>query len=382
MSLLPNQTTIGVLGGGQLGRMFAMEARRMGYYVIQWVGGPCSGPARLSDRTIEEPFDCPKTLEGFLQAVDVVTVEFENIPSSLLRAVEEKRPLYPGAFAVETTQHREREKCFLRANQFPCAAFAVITSAAELRQANQKLPGHKRVLKTAEFGYDGKGQIGIGKNADADQVWERFNSPRAVLEQKIELAGEFSVLVARNVSGDTVVYDPSENIHTDHILDFSIIPARFPEKILEEAKEIAIGICTALKYVGLLGVEFFLSKEGQILVNEMAPRPHNSGHHSIDSCVTSQFEQQLRAICDLPLGCPDLKGPAVMWNIIGDIWPAQGEPDWKSVLAEPGAKLHLYGKREPRIGRKMGHITYIGEDQIALLEKANRIAGKLRSGPM
>ncbi|MDF1815234.1 MAG: 5-(carboxyamino)imidazole ribonucleotide synthase [Verrucomicrobiales bacterium] len=378
MTRLPNETTIGVLGGGQLGRMLAIEARRMGYRVIQWVGGPDSGPARLSDEVIEEPFSCEKTLADFLEKVDVVTVEFENIPSTLLRAVEAERPLYPPSFAIETSQHREREKRFLESNDIPCAPFAVITSATELQKANLELPGEKRILKTAEFGYDGKGQIPIDKESDTGVIWAKFDSPRAVLEQKIELAGEISVLVARNVSGDIVVFDPAENIHTNHILDFSILPARFPAETLERAKQIAISLCGKLDYVGILAVEFFLSKTGAILVNEIAPRPHNSGHHTIDGCYTSQFEQQLRAICDLPLGSPDLKGPAVMWNILGDIWPDQGQPDWERVLSEPGAKLHLYGKREPRTGRKMGHINFTGDSAEALIRRAQHIADYLR----
>ncbi|MDF1753976.1 MAG: 5-(carboxyamino)imidazole ribonucleotide synthase [Verrucomicrobiales bacterium] len=379
MTRLPNQTCIGVLGGGQLGRMLAIEARRMGYQIIQWVGGPDSGPARLSDEVIEEPFDCEQTLNKFLDRVDVVTVEFENIPSSLLRAVEARKPLYPSAAAIETSQHREREKRFLEKNRIPCAPFAVVTSAEELQQANQALPGEERILKTAEFGYDGKGQLAINRQSDPQEIWAAFNSPRAVLEQKIDLAGEVSVLVARNESGETVVYDPAENIHTNHILDFSIVPARFPEEVLNRAKSIAVDLSSKLDYIGILAVEFFLARDGSIIVNEIAPRPHNSGHHTIDGCYTSQFEQQLRAICDLPLGRADLKSPTVMWNILGDIWPETGEPDWRSVLKQPGSKLHLYGKREPRKGRKMGHINFTGDDIETLIARAKSIADLLGS---
>ena len=380
MALLPNQTWIGVLGGGQLGRMLSLEARRMGYRVAQWAGGPDSGSATVSDWVIEEPFDCEIAFESFLKRADVVTVEFENIPSPLLRSLAEQVSLHPSANAVEIAQNREREKLFLESKSVPCVPFAVIENQIDLALSNSNLPGEKRVLKTAQFGYDGKGQIAFQKSDDTREVWEKMRTPRAVLEQKVDLAGELSVLVARNSSGQTAVYDAAENIHANHILDFSIIPARFPEEVAKQAETIALEICLHLNYVGVLAVEFFLTTTDELLVNEIAPRPHNSGHYTLDGSYTSQFEQQLRAVCDLPLGDTGLKGPTVMWNILGDIWPAHGEPDWGQVFSQPGAALHLYGKKEARVGRKMGHVNFTGENDVdSLLDRARRLAQVLKS---
>lgn len=376
--LLPESTWIGVLGGGQLGRMLAMEARRMGYRIAQWVGEKDSGPAGFADRVFEDSFSCPATLSAFLDLVDVVTVEFENIPADLLQAIEARKPLHPSARAIGICQHREREKLFLRDHRIPHAPFAVVTSLEELIEANRDLPGDERVLKTAEFGYDGKGQRSFSKSErDLASIWSGLQASRAVLEQKIDLKGELSVLVARNAAGEMAVYDPAENIHTRHILDLSIVPARFEPSVLRQAQETAREICLAFPYTGLLAVEFFLSRDGALLVNEMAPRPHNSGHHTLDACHTSQFEQQLRAICGLSLGDPALKCPAVMWNLMGDLWPEHGNPDWAAILREPGAALHLYGKHEARAGRKMGHVTFTGRDPDILLERARRTASAL-----
>ncbi len=377
MARYPKDTTIGVLGGGQLGRMLALSARRMGYRVIQWIGHPDSGPAGIADEAIEEAFDDEQALAKFLDKVDVVTVEFENIPSSLLQAIAAQRPLYPPARAIEIAQHREREKGFLTEAGVPCVPYIIVSSAADLAQADADLPGEQRVLKTSEFGYDGKGQVAFAKGDDTEAIWQNFPGERGILEQKVDLAGEISVLIARNVSGQVAIYDPAENIHTRHILDLSIVPARVDGALINQAKDIAQTLCEHLDYVGLLAVEFFITKDGALLANEMAPRPHNSGHHTIDACYASQFEQQLRGICDLPLGDPSLKRPVVMWNLLGDVWPDGAEPDWAEVFSTPGASLHLYGKHEARVGRKMGHINVVGDDLEECLEKANGIADRL-----
>jgi len=355
----PPGSTIGVLGGGQLGRMLTIAARRMGYRVVSWIGAPDSGPAGLADSIIEEPFDCGDGLATFLRHAEVATVEFENIPKSLLERIVEKVPLMPDAAAVGICQHREREKRFLMENGFPCAAFTVVESAVQLGAALGNLPDNGGILKTAEFGYDGKGQVNVNRSSDAAGVWAGFEAPRAVLEEKIVLAAELSVLVVRDQAGCTAVYDPVENVHRDHILDVSIVPARLDPAILEEAGRVALGIAEALVYQGILAVEFFVSGDGRLLVNEMAPRPHNSGHHTIDACETSQFEQQLRVLCGLPIGSTRLHSPAVMLNLLGDVWvDNDGKPDWPAVLGLPGAALHLYGKHEARRGRKMGHVTF------------------------
>lgn len=373
-ALLPG-STIGILGGGQLGRMLTIVARRMGYQVVSWVGSEDDGPSGLADIIIEDDFANEEALTRFLAVSDVATVEFENIPKPLLERIAERLPLHPGAEAITIGQHREREKAFLTRNEIPCANYAVVDSPASLAEALAELPANGGILKTAEFGYDGKGQLPVTANLDAKTVWQEFDSPRAVLEEKIDLAAELSVLVVRGLDGGTVTFDPSENIHRDHILDVSIVPGRFEKPVLREAKKIAIQVAEALDYVGILAVEFFVSKDGQLLVNEMAPRPHNSGHHTIDACATSQFEQQLRAICGLPLGSTELLKPVVMLNLLGDVWEENGgKPDWPPVLALPGTTLHLYGKSSPRNGRKMGHLNVTADS----IEEALRIQNQAR----
>lgn len=376
---LPPGSTIGVLGGGQLGRMLALAARRMGYRVVSWVGGPDNGPAEVADFVIEEPFDSPAGLAAFLERAQVATVEFENIPRSLLEAIAARLPLMPGVNAVAICQHREREKRFLEENGIPCARFALVENAEQLRSALAALPEGGGILKTAEFGYDGKGQLSVNRHSDAGAVWTAFSTPRAVLEERVDLAAELSVLVVRDGTGQALAYDPVENFHRDHILDLSIVPARLDPGILEQARAIALRVAEALDYRGLLAVEFFLSADGRLLVNEMAPRPHNSGHHTIDACETSQFEQQLRVLCGLSPGSARLHSPTVMLNLLGDVWEAaKGEPDWPAVLALPGAHLHLYGKHEARRGRKMGHLTFTAstlDEAMANQARARKILG-------
>lgn len=359
-----SQTCVGVLGGGQLGRMLALEARRMGFRVIQWTGGDTSGAAKLADEAMTASFDCEDTLEKFISLCDVVTVEFENIPSALLEKVSARLPLMPGVRAVAICQNREMEKSFLAENGIPTAKFRIVDNARELESALLDIPGDV-ILKTVESGYDGKGQMMVPDGADrpgAAEIWQAFDGGRAIVEQKIDLAAELSVMVVRSQSGDVVTYDPAENVHRNHILDTSTVPARMPDKLTKEAKSVATRVAEALDYVGVLGVEFFLDRSNTLLVNEMAPRPHNSGHHTLDACETSQFEQQLRAICGLPLGSTRMLKPAVMWNLLGDIWPsATTAPDWSPILSTPGAKLHIYGKSEARVGRKMGHVTFLAD---------------------
>lgn len=370
-TLAPN-SWIGVLGGGQLGRMLALEARRMGYRLVTWTGVDEIGPAAIADRVIARPFDDPTALADFLGLAKAVTVEFENIPRGLLDAIADRLPLRPSAEAVAICQHREREKTFLSKQGFPCARFHIVDDAASLRAGLDAL-GCDTILKTAEFGYDGKGQRVTRPDEDTSAVWEEFGAPRAVLEEKVVLTAELSVLVARDLAGNCVSYDPAENFHRHHILDLSIVPARLPASLLEEARSIAVGVAEALGYAGVMAVEFFVTSDGRLLVNEIAPRPHNSGHHTLDACETSQFEQQLRVACGLPLGGAGLLRPAVMWNLLGDLWPSPTEfPDWTGVLETPGGKIHLYGKAEARRGRKMGHVTFLADTVETALERAAR----------
>jgi len=366
---------VGILGGGQLGRMLAIAARRMGYRVHAYEPQPDCPAGQICDIEVNAPYTDTDSLKAFAPGVDVISFEFENIPRSAVEAVEAIRPVRPRGEVLHICQNREREKSFLQANGFPCAPFRVVNSAGSLRQALEEI-GTPTVLKTADFGYDGKGQIKLTGGIDAEAVWKKFGAPRGVLEKWIPFQAELSVVCARALDGSIAAFPASENIHTNHILDLSIVPARFAPAILENAKRIASDITLKLDVVGLLAVEFFLTPDGELLVNELAPRPHNSGHFTFDACVTSQFEQQLRAVCGLPLGSPELLKPVVMWNILGDLWK-NGVPDWSAVLANPAAKLHLYGKSEARPGRKMGHVCLMADTIDEALEGIEKIKAAL-----
>lgn len=353
-------STVGILGGGQLGRMFAIAARRMGYRVHTLEPAPDSPAGQISDREITAPYDDLDAVRRFARDVDVISFEFENIPFESIRAAEEICPVRPRAEVLHICQNREREKFFLRRHGFPCADFEVVAGAEDLRHAVERI-GTPAVLKTADFGYDGKGQAKLTDvPRSMDGFWRSFGAPRAVLEKWVPFEKELSVVVARGADGATECFPVSENIHTHHILDLSIVPARIPVRTARQAADLAHEIADALEVIGLVAVEMFLTPGGDLLVNELAPRPHNSGHFTFDACLTSQFEQQLRAACLLPLGSPKLLSPAVMWNILGNQWGKTG-PDWQRMLSLPNARLHLYGKHEPRPGRKMGHLTLLGE---------------------
>ena len=334
-------------------------------------GSPGSAPAEVAHEVLDTPFDDPETLEIFCAGADVVTSEFENIPATLLEAIAERVPMRPAPQPVIVCQHREREKRFLEEQGIPCAPFRVVSDADELAAAMADI-GPKGVLKTAEFGYDGKGQVRTDERTDPAAAWAALDAPRGVFEQWIEFVAEASVMVVRGQGGDVRTYDPAENTHLRGILHTSVIPARLSPDILDRARRLATRVAEAFDYVGIMGVEFFVLGNGDLVVNEMAPRPHNSGHHTLDACETSQFEQQLRAACGLPLGSTHLLAPAVMWNLLGDAWPADDAiPDWSSVLQMPGAKLHLYGKERAPVGRKMGHVTFLAgsvEEAVELSE--------------
>jgi 5-(carboxyamino)imidazole ribonucleotide synthase len=367
---------IGVLGGGQLGRMLSFEARRMGYKVLAWTGGDRSGAANTADKLIEQPFDDPEALKEFTTSVSVATVEFENLPKSMLESVEERIPLYPSSEAVSICQHREREKTFLSSNGFGCANFRLANDIVSFRRGISELKTDV-IVKTAEFGYDGKGQkkVPIGTSEEnIGKIWKTFEGGRVVIEECIPLKAELSVLVARKKNGDFIVYDPIENIHRNHILDISIVPARIDGHFSKKATEIAIEIAKALNYIGLLAVEFFISSDGRLVVNEIAPRPHNSGHHTINACACSQFENQARAINDIPLGSPELLRPVAMMNLLGDLWKEMSTPpNWNAITSVGGASLHLYGKKDAREGRKMGHATFIGDSQSEIIRNVNSL---------
>lgn len=373
MSAFLPGTTIGIVGAGQLGRMLAVVARRAGYRTLVWTGGHEAPAAEIADEVIDLPFDSAEAVAQFVQRADFATVEFENIPASSLEAIAQTIPLSPSPKAVAICQHREREKNFLLESGIPCAPFAVVSNADELADAIARI-GTPSVLKTAAFGYDGKGQLKLNGGEDAASVWEQFATDRAVLEAWIPFEKEISVMVARAADGSMVVYDPAENRHRHHILDVSIVPARVSNSVLAEAKAIAMRVAEALDYQGIMGVEFFVLPDGSLIVNEMAPRPHNSGHHTLDACVTSQFEQQLRAVAGLPLGSTRLLSPVTMLNLLGDLWPAETTaPDWAPLFADDEAFLHLYGKARAIGRRKMGHANFLGATADAALARAEAL---------
>jgi 5-(carboxyamino)imidazole ribonucleotide synthase len=351
--------TIGVLGSGQLGRMFAIAARRMGYRVHTFSPDDDTPTGQVADREIQAAYDDLDAVRDFARGVSVVTFEFENIPAPTAAAAAEFAPVRPGGDVLYTTQHRLREKTYLRDHGFPVVPFAAVRSVDELTAALQKL-GSPAVLKTAGWGYDGKGQCKIGTSSDAAAAWQSVDTHEAVLEAFVDFDCEVSVVAARGLDGSIVDFGPIRNAHANHILDVSVAPAGVPEAVEREAVRIAHGVLESLQVIGVLCVEFFVARDGRLMINELAPRPHNSGHLTFDACVTSQFEQQLRAICGLPLGSTERLRPAAMANLLGDRWQS-GPPNWSAACAFPNVKLHLYGKEEARPGRKMGHLTAMAD---------------------
>lgn len=352
--ILPG-STLGVLGSGQLGRMFAIAARRMGYRVHTLSPDYDTPTGQVADREVRAAYDDLDAVRDFARGVDVVTFEFENVSAAATEAAAEHAPVRPAGSVLHATQHRLREKGFLAGAGFPVTPFAAVRSLDDLRAALAAL-GTPAVLKTAGWGYDGKGQVRIGAPDEAEAAWSSLGDQEAILEAFVDFDREVSVVAARGLDGSFAHFGVIENRHHRHILDVSTAPAAVPPGVEREAVEIARGILEGLGVVGVLCVEMFLTRDGRLLVNELAPRPHNSGHLTFDACVTSQFEQQLRAICGLPLGSTELLRPAAMANLLGDLWSG-GEPDWEAACRFPDVKLHLYGKAEARPGRKMGHLT-------------------------
>jgi 5-(carboxyamino)imidazole ribonucleotide synthase len=366
---------LGLLGGGQLGRMFTMAAQSMGYKVMVLDPGVESPAGSVADRHIQADYLDNAALEELARHCKAATTEFENVPAAALEFLARHCLVSPGAQSVSIAQDRIREKRFLAGIEIEVAPFAVIESPGDTAGDGiaALLPG---ILKLSRLGYDGKGQIRV---RTADQLSEAFGelgSKPCVLERMLDLALEVSVVVVRGFDDAIVTYPLSENEHVNGILDFSIAPARVSAGIAQQARDDAIRIAQKLDYRGVLCVEFFVLRDGRLLANEIAPRPHNSGHYTIDACITSQFEQQARVLAKLPLGDTSLHCPAVMVNILGDAWQ-RGEPDWRKVLAHPRAKLHLYGKAQPRAGRKMGHFTLLGEELSGVAATARQIKADL-----
>ena len=379
--LLPGKT-IGVLGGGQLGRMFAHAAERLGYRVHIYEPAADSPAGEVAAVEVNAPYDDLPRLREFARGCGVVTYEFENIPAGPLRAIETTVTLHPHWNVLEICQHRAREKSWLRTNGFPHVPFVDVEQDGDLASAIRAI-GLPCVVKTAAFGYDGKGQMKIKDEASIPEAVAAFAGQRAVVEKFISFRCEVSVIVARAASGEARPFPVVENIHTNHILDYTLSPARVSDAVRAKAEALGQAIAERLGVVGLLAIELFVTEGDEILVNELAPRPHNSGHVTMDACITSQFEQHVRAVCGLPLGDVTQTTPAVMVNILGDAWSWRGdeviaEPDWAVLLHAPEAKLHLYGKREPRIGRKMGHFTVRGATVDAAFAAARELKAKLQ----
>jgi len=349
--ILPPGSTIGILGGGQLGRMTALAAARLGYRVHSFCPEAESPAFQVSAASTVAAFEDQAALARFAESVDIVTFEFENVPSATAELLATLKPTRPAPRVLHVCQDRLREKDFLVGAKVPTTRYVGVTGARALERASRAI-GLPAVLKTAQFGYDGKGQVMLRKESDLPGAWARMGASAGILEGFVDFSHEISVIVARGIDGLCASFPPVENQHRNHILDVTIVPARLPEAVLMRAEALARHIAEALAVVGLIAVEMFVTQGGEVLVNELAPRPHNSGHWTIDACVTSQFEQLVRAVCGLPLGSVERHGDAMMKNLLGDEAEA-----WREILSDPGAKLHLYGKREPRPGRKMGHVT-------------------------
>ncbi len=350
--------TVGVLGSGQLGRMFTLAARRMGYRVHTFSPEKDSPTGQVADLEVAAPYGDLDAVRRFARGVAVVTFEFENVPMAAAQAAAIVRPVRPHPSVLHTTQHRLREKAFLVKAGLPVPPFVAVRSLADLQAGLARL-GTPAVLKPAASGYDGKGQAKIAAAEDAEAAWSAAGGNESILEVFVPFERELSVVAARGQDGSFAAYSVIENVHRRHILDVSVAPARVPAPVAAEAEKLARSVLESLDVVGVLCVELFLTADDRLLVNELAPRPHNSGHLTIDAALASQFEQQLRAICGLPLGATELVRPAAMANLLGDLWE-DGEPNWERALAQSEVALHLYGKAEARVGRKMGHLTALG----------------------
>jgi 5-(carboxyamino)imidazole ribonucleotide synthase len=368
MTLLPG-STIGMLGGGQLGRMFTVAARTLGYRVIVLEPDPHSPAAQLADEHIIAAYDDEQALRSFGSKCQVVTTEFENIPARTLEFLTQFCPVRPAAKAVEVAQDRIVEKEFVRACGLMPVPFAAIRELADIHTATIQYPA---ILKTARLGYDGKGQMTVHSVQEAQAAFLQLGQVDCVLEQRVALEREISVILARSVAGDVRCFPVAENEHRNGILHQTIVPARISPELAQAAQQAATQIAQCLAFVGVMAVEFFVTTTGELLVNEMAPRTHNSGHYTLDACITSQFEQQVRMVCELPFGDTQLLSPVVMVNLLGDVWHG-AQPDWLSLLQNPNTKLHLYGKREARIGRKMGHYCTLAQNADTAIQQAAQI---------
>lgn len=366
---------LGILGGGQLGRMFAVAAKTMGYRVTVLDPDPHAPAAEFADVHLCAAYDDAAALAQLAQCA-AVTTEFENVNADSMRQLAQHTRVSPSGEAVAIAQDREQEKAWIRKAGLSTAPYRVIGSDADMNDECDAL--FPAILKTATLGYDGKGQVRVADRTQLQQAFADLGSKRCVLEKMLDLRGEISVIVCRLNHEQVRCFDAAENQHENGILAYSVVPARLPESLQQQAQQYAVRLADALDYVGVLAVEMFVVGEAhELIINEMAPRPHNSGHHTIDACTSSQFQQQVRLMCGLPPGDTALLTPCCMANILGDVWPPEGEPDWRAVLQADDVHLHLYGKRQARIGRKMGHFTQLAEDGDAAYRLAKQRHGAL-----
>lgn len=366
--------TIGLMGSGQLGRMFAVGARRMGYRVHVFSPEKDTPAGQFADREVTGAYEDEAAVREFAKGLDLLTFEFENIPRQTVDWCAAECEVRPGSSVLHTAQNRLREKDFLSGAGIPVAAYRAVRSAEELTVALNEIKT-PAILKSAAFGYDGKGQRLIEQLFDLDEIWRDRPGDELILERAIDFEKELSVIVARGPDGAVATFPVCENMHRNHILDITVVPARVPANVEKSAADLARAIAEKMHLVGLLAVEMFFDHDGNLLVNELAPRPHNSGHWTIEGCATSQFEQHLRAVCGLPLGSTDILRPAAMANLLGDLWQT-GQPNWAAALEVEGVHLHLYGKHQPRPRRKMGHLTALAstaEAAMAAVTKARDV---------
>lgn len=376
MTAISPPATIGFLGGGQLARMMVMEARRLGYRTrVLDPAGANAPAAQISDSWVEASLDDASGARRLGEECDIVTLDTEHVPADVLRELEEVCPVRPGAAVLGIIQDRGEQRAFVTKQGVPQPAHALVRDEASLARAAEQV-GFPCVLKTARSGYDGRGQVRAKDLEELTRGWVSLGRPTCVLEEFVDFDREISVHVARGADAECSFFPLAENVHRSHILHRTCAPARVSRDVEEQAKDLGRRIAEGLDYRGILAVELFLLREGRLLLNEIAPRPHNAGHFTLGGCVTSQFEQHLRAVCGQPLGDPSALAACCMLNLLGDLWEG-GEPDWTSLLAHPSALLHLYGKADARPGRKMGHVLFVDRDPQRALEAAASVARSL-----
>lgn len=373
-AILPGKT-LGMLGGGQLGRMFVSAARTMGYEVIVLDPDTNSPAGSMATEHLQASYDDRKALDYMAIHCAAISTEFENIPADTLEYLATTVPVHPAASALRVAQNRVSEKTFFRSLGLDVADFLSIESTTDVESA--KSFNFPAILKTNTLGYDGKGQVVCQNHNDLVEAYSQMGAKPCVLEKRIDLKKEVSVVLCRSQAGVVDCFPLAENRHSNGILDISFAPAILSQEMTEKVFDAATKIADGLDYCGVLAVEFFISTDDEVLINEMAPRPHNSGHYTLDACFTSQFEQQVRMMCGLEAGDSSLHTPIAMWNVLGDIWPDTASPNWDVLLRNGKAKLHLYGKAEARVGRKMGHINFLADSADHALELLGQAKQKL-----